>query len=222
MPLPLPAHPRQHLSGEIRGETNLMIGRHGAWRGASRPSATGEKRSITITHSMEKRSITISLHVETRSIAITPTAWKSLQSPSPPGRGRGRGRGKEDAKKEEANRDETRKAGAFSQGGRRRGGVAGEGWWAAGEEGGQFLKLESFCSWAVSTVGQFLQLSNSLKLSEQFPEVPPPPCRPPCFAYQPPPSSPASPPPRLPLPPHTLLSCCPPCVPESRWTPLLL
>eukprot|EP00967_Tisochrysis_lutea_P117321 scaffold189659_cov44-Tisochrysis_lutea.AAC.1 len=28
-----------------------------------------------------KRSITISLHVGTRSIAITPTAWKSLQSP---------------------------------------------------------------------------------------------------------------------------------------------
>ena len=50
----------------------------------------------------------------------------------------GKGRGKEDAKKEEANREESRKAGAFPQGG-----VAGEGRWVAGEEGGQFLKLES-------------------------------------------------------------------------------
>ena len=51
------------------------------YKAAVQPSR-GEKRSITITHSMEKRSITISLYVETRSIAITPTAWKSLQSPS--------------------------------------------------------------------------------------------------------------------------------------------
>ena len=135
---------------------------------------------------MEKRSITISLHVETRSTAITPTTWKSLQSPSaytwksvqspsPPGRGReeegGQEAQKKKRKKEEAYREKTRSEEGRSllskrgggQGQGRRGGrrrrVGGR------EEGGQFLPLESFCSWAVcfyswavSAVGQFLQL----------------------------------------------------------------